>query len=93
MVTLDVEAQEIPVLMSHLIQESGVLDHPNVTQINPIPDLERDKELDMELSVQPGQFIETDPNNMQNQDHLLQPLASRAAMLDNRDLVRIKMGQ
>ena len=51
-VTMSVENQEIPVLLSHLIQDAAILDHPQVQQTSPVPDLEWDRELDIELSLQ-----------------------------------------
>ena len=88
LVTLQVEDQEINVLLSRLIQGASTLDHPQVQQVNPIPDTEWDMELDMEIAMQPGRFVESDPNIMKSEDHLLRPLASRAAMHDNQELVR-----
>ena len=87
-VTMDVENQEIPLLMGHLIQDAAILDHPQVQQINPVPDTELDKELDMEMSLQPNKFIESDPNLMKDDNHLLRPLANKAALLDNQETVR-----
>ena len=88
-VTLAVENNEIPVLVSHIIQDTNALDHPSVTLVNPVPDLEYDEELEMVISLQPGQAVESDPNCLKTNQHLLLPLAQRAAQLDNNGLVRL----
>ena len=84
---MDVEDQDLRVLLGRMIQGPAVLDHPAVRQINPIPDTELARELDMEMSVQPGVEVESDPNIMTDQNHLLRPLACKAALLDSQEVV------
>ena len=86
-VTLDIEEQDIPVLLSRLVQDSQVLDHPQVQQTNPLPVVERDRELDLELVLPFGSHVESDPNEISDENHLLRPLAARASMRENQETV------
>ena len=91
--TLDIEDQEIPVLLSRLVQGSDVLSHPQVQQVNPLPVVERDRELDLELVLPFGSHVESDPNQITDEKHLLRPLAARAAMRENQATVSYALYQ
>ena len=80
--TVAIEDNEIPFLYSELVQNQIVLSHPAVKQLQPLSRLEHDPELDMSITPQPTQIIESDPNVAQSNHHLLLPLAQRAAFYE-----------
>ena len=89
--TVAIEDNEIPFLYSELVQNQIVLSHPAVKQLQPLSSLEHDPELDMSITPQPTQIIESDPNVAQSNHHLLLPLAQRAAFYEGLTPVSTKL--
>ena len=72
------EDGEIPFLMSQVIQNQSVLDHPSLTQLKPIPTVERCP--DLELIVQTR--CDTDPELPLTSLHVLSATAKNASELE-----------
>ena len=79
--------QQVPMLFSELVQNRQVLDHPAVQQYRPIKELETDKELQLIISPQPDRIVPSDPNVVDSNDHILTPLAIRAAYREDSESV------
>ena len=86
--TLQVTNGEIPVLFSEMIQNRTVLQHPAIQQLQTLGELEQDKELDLVITPTPGVNVESDPNVLGNNRHLLLPLAQRASFWEDPSKVR-----
>ena len=87
--TLNITDGEIPVLFAEMVQNRTVLDHPSIKQLQPLSELEHDKELDLVITPTPGVTIESDPNVLGNNRHLLLPLAQRASFWEDPNKVSL----
>ena len=74
---------EIPILFCQAIQNGEVLEHPDLTQTRPVPETERDP--DLELVVPVGSV--TDPEVQIDSAHILAPLFKKASL--NEELVTV----
>ena len=72
------EDGEIPLLIGNIIQEQQVLDHPALTQLKPIPEVERCP--DLELIVQTR--CDSDPELPLTSSHVLSATAKNASELE-----------
>ena len=81
--TLNITEGDIPILFCQAIQNGEVLKHPNLSQIRPIPETERDP--DLELVVPVGSV--TDPDAPVDSSHILAPLFQKASL--NEELVMV----
>ena len=75
--TVDIANQEWPVLVTQLIQDTTVLEHPSVTQCSPVPPIEIDSDLKMPVRSATDNPISTDPNDVTNNHHILAPSVHR----------------
>lgn len=75
---------DIPILMSQVIQDGTVLKHPELVQRRPLPTMERDP--DLEMVVPTGSV--TDPNQPIDSAHILAPLFQKASL--NEESVMVK---
>ena len=80
--TVEISNQEIPCLFSQLIQNGLVLDHPEVQQHQPIPEIEQDTVLNLVVQPSVQNPSPSDPNAPMTHDHTLSPLALRASHLE-----------
>ena len=80
--------KQVPMLFSEVIQNRQVLDHPAIQQYQSVKELETDKELQLVISPQPDRVVSSDPNVVDTNDHVLAPLALRAAYREDSDSVR-----
>ena len=82
LLTLEVENQEIPILISQLCVNGQVLQHPAVKQHQELPQLEQDTYLN--LVVQPSSQYDTpsNPNDEITHNHVFSPLMTRASDLE-----------
>lgn len=85
MFTLEVQDREIPLLISQIVQDGTVLDHPALKQHQPIPTIETCP--DLKLLVQTRS--ETDPDEPLTSTHVLSPLAKKASDIENLMVVSI----
>lgn len=76
---------DIPILMSQVIQDGTVLSHPELIQRLPLPTMERDP--DIELIVPTGSV--TDPNQSIDSAHILAPLFQKASLNEEAIMVSI----
>ena len=82
MLTVEISNQEIPCLFSQLIQNGIVLDHPEVQQRQPIPEIEQDTVLNLVVQPTVQNPSPSDPNAPMTHNHTLSPLALRASQLE-----------
>ena len=80
--TIEIENQEIPCLFSQLIQNSQVLEHPEVQQRQPIPEIEQDTVLNLVVQPTVQNASPSDPNDPMTHNHILSPLAHRASQIE-----------
>jgi len=80
---MKIEDGEIPFLICEIIQDETVLEHPSLTQLQPIPTVERCP--DLELLVQTGSS--SDPNKPLGRKHVLSALAKNASELEHSQTV------
>ena len=80
--TVEIENQEIPCLISQLVQNGVVLDHPEVQQRQTIPPIEQDTFLNLVVQPSNQEPTPSDPSAPMTHNHTLAPLASRAAQLE-----------
>ena len=83
--TLKITESEFPILFCQAIQDGKVLDHPALTQVRPIPETERDP--DLELPVPVGSV--TDPEAPIDSAHVLAPLFHKASL--NEELITVRL--
>ena len=76
---------EIPILLSQVIQDGTVLQHPELQQRRPLPTMERDP--DLEMVVPTGSI--TDPNLPIGSAHILSPLFQKASL--NEEALMVSM--
>ena len=79
------EDGEIPLLIGQIIQNQSVLDHPALTQLKPIPTVERCP--DLELIVQTRS--DSNPDSPLTSSHVLSATAKNASELERSLAVRI----
>lgn len=84
-----IENQEIPLLVSQLIQDNTVLDHESVVQQQDVPVIEHDPNLDLLLRSSPNFTAVSDPNAEITDQHILSPSVTRSINQENADLVSI----
>ena len=80
----------VPLLFSELVMNRQVLRHPAVKQLQPISEMEHDRELDLVMTSPPSYELESDPNVTTSNRHLLLPLAKRASYYEDFHKVIIK---
>ena len=80
--TVEIENQEIPCLFSQLLQNGRVLEHPEVQQRQPIPEIEQDTVLNLVVQPTIQNASPSDPNEPMTHNHTLSPLALRASQIE-----------
>ena len=85
--TVAIEEQEIPLLLSQLVQDNTVLDHEAVVQHQDVPVIEHDPNLDLLLRSSPNFTAVSDPNAPINEQHVLSPSIIRSINQENSELV------
>ena len=80
--TVQIENQEIPCLISQLVQNGQVLDHPEVHQRQEIPVVEQDTCLNLIIQPTPQNPSPSDPNAPMTHMHTLSPLSERASLIE-----------
>ena len=74
--------QTVPALFSQLIQDGKVMSHPEIRQYREIPPAELDPNLKIMVQTDMKKSDVLDPNATMTHSHVLAPLATRAAMLE-----------
>ena len=82
LLTIKVDDQSVPALFSQLVQDGKVMSHPDVKQYRDIPPAVLDPDLKMMIQTDLKKSEVLDPNANMTHTHVLAPLASRAAMLE-----------
>lgn len=85
--TVATREKEIPLLFSELVCGQQILEHESVVPLRSIPTLEHDVELQTMIFPQPDRTVESDPNIMDDSDHILLPLAQRSAYREDAESV------
>ena len=80
--TVEIENQEIPCLISQLVQNGVVLDHPEVQQRQEIPAVEQDTYLNLVVQPSVQEPTPSDPSAPMTHTHTLAPLVTRAAQFE-----------
>ena len=74
--------QTVPALFSQLVQDGKIMSHPEIRQHREIPPSELDPDLKIMVQTDMKKSEVLDPNAPMTHTHVLAPLASRAAMLE-----------
>ena len=80
LVTVEIQDQELPLVFSELVKDGKVMQHPSITQHQPVPKMVYDSRLEMMLPSDGTHKY--DPNGPITHSHPMAALAERAVLVE-----------